>query len=47
LFTSSSYVWEWKGGVKAGRGMSAHFNIYPLPASDMNANTNLKQNAEY
>ncbi|GHT68508.1 membrane protein [Bacteroidia bacterium] len=47
LFTSSSYVWEWKGGVKDGRGADAHFNIYPLPASDINANTNLKQNQGY
>ena len=47
LLTSSSYVWEWKGGVQAGRGVSTHFNIYPLPASDLNANTNLKQNPGY
>jgi hypothetical protein len=47
LFTSGSYVWEWKGGVKDGRGADAHFNIYPIPASDINANTNLKQNQGY
>jgi len=47
LFTSSSYVWEWKGGVKGGRGVGAHFSIYPIPASDMNSNTNLKQNQGY
>jgi hypothetical protein len=47
LFTSGNYVWEWKGGVQAGRGVDSHFNIYPIPASDMNANTNLKQNPQY
>ena len=46
-FAGSTYVWEWKGGVQAGRGVDAHFNIYPIPASDINANTNLKQNAGY
>ena len=46
-FTGSNYLWEWKGGVKAGRGVSSHFNLYPLPASDVNANTNLSQNPGY
>ncbi|MDR2805668.1 MAG: RagB/SusD family nutrient uptake outer membrane protein [Dysgonamonadaceae bacterium] len=47
LFTSSNYIWEWKGGIQAGRGVDAHFNIYPIPASDINANTNLDQNDKY
>ena len=47
LFTSSGYIWEWKGGVQNGRGVDTHFNIYPIPASDINANTNMKQNAGY
>ena len=47
LFTSANYLWEWKGGIKAGRGVDAHFNLYPIPASDVNANTNLKQNSGY
>ncbi|MDR0506643.1 MAG: RagB/SusD family nutrient uptake outer membrane protein [Dysgonamonadaceae bacterium] len=46
-FTSSGYIWEWKGGVQNGRGVDAHFNIYPIPASDMDSNSNLKQNAGY
>ena len=46
-FTSSAYIWEWKGGVKAGRGVSSHFNLYPIPASDLNANTNMDQNTGY
>jgi hypothetical protein len=47
LFTSSSYVWEWKGGVQGGRGVDAHFNIYPIPSLDINANKNLNQNPKY
>jgi hypothetical protein len=47
LFTSSNYVWEWKGGVQEGRGVSTQYNLYPIPASDMNANTNLTQNPGY
>jgi len=46
-FTTSSYLWEWKGGVQAGRAVDSHLNIYPIPASDINANTNLKQNPGY
>ncbi len=46
-FTSSNYVWEWKGGVQNGRGVDARFNLYPIPASDINANTNLDQNDGY
>lgn len=46
-FTSSSYLWEWKGGVKGGRGLSSHYNLYPLPNSELVSNTNLKQNTGY
>jgi hypothetical protein len=46
-FTSGNYIWEWKGGVQDGRGVDAHFNIYPIPSSDINANTNLTQNTGY
>ena len=34
LFTSSSYLWPWKGGVASGTGVDAHYNLFPLPASD-------------
>ncbi|MEA5128221.1 RagB/SusD family nutrient uptake outer membrane protein [Proteiniphilum sp.] len=46
-FTTSNYVWEWKGGVKAGRAVSNHYNLYPIPSQDLLANPNLKQNANY
>ncbi len=47
LFTSSDYLWEFKGGEPAGRGVDEHFNLFPIPAADLNANGNLKQNLGY
>jgi hypothetical protein len=47
MFTSSSYLWQWKGGAKEGQGVDSHLNIYPLPSSDLAANPNLKQNPGY
>ncbi|RTL58333.1 MAG: RagB/SusD family nutrient uptake outer membrane protein [Sphingobacteriales bacterium] len=46
-FVESSYVWPWKGGVPNGRGVESFRTIYPIPASDVSANTNLVQNAGY
>lgn len=44
---NSDYTWSWKGGVQAGRNVDAHFNLFPLPQDDLNANRNLKQNPGY
>ena len=46
-FTSSTYVWPWKGDVKAGKGVEAWRKIYPIPTDDLTANPNLKQNPNY
>lgn len=46
-FTTSNYIWEWKGGSKAGNVVDDHFNVYPLPSQDLLANPNLKQNPKY
>lgn len=46
-FTSGDYLWPWKGGVAGGRGVASTFEIYPLPADDVQANTNLTQNTGY
>lgn len=46
-FTTNTYLWPWKGGVAAGKSVDSHFNLYPIPASDIIANTNLKQNTGY
>lgn len=47
MFTGSAYIWEWKGGVRDGRSVSSHYNLYPIPSSDLMANSKLKQNPNY
>lgn len=47
LYTSGSYVWQWKGGTKNGVGVSDNLNLFPLPATDVMANPNLIQNTGY
>jgi hypothetical protein len=46
-FTGPSYLWSWKGGTQAGTPTDAHLNLYPLPANEISANPNLKQNPGY
>jgi hypothetical protein len=47
LFTTSDYLWPWKGGVASGTNVDDHFNIFPIPSVDQAANTNLIQNKGY
>ncbi len=48
MFTSSKYLWPWKGGVKEGTSVSSFYNVYPIPASDLTNNSvNLTQNPGY
>lgn len=46
-FTDGSYLWAYKGGTKAGTGVPATRNLYPIPTADLIANTNLVQNTGY
>jgi len=46
-FTSGSYLWQWKGGVANGTGVSDFYSLFPIPSSDVTANPNLIQNAGY
>jgi len=46
-FTDGSYLWPFKGGVAAGRGIDATRSIFPLPSADLIANPNLTQNPGY
>lgn len=46
-FTGSSYVWAWKGGTQAGTATQSFRDVYPLPANELVANPNLKQNTGY
>lgn len=43
----NNYKWEWMGGSKEGTSFPATRNIFALPASDLTANENLKQNPGY
>lgn len=47
LFTSSDYVWTFKGGVLDGIGVDSRYNVFPIPTTDMSVNGNLKQNIGY
>lgn len=47
VFTSSEYVWAWKGGEQEGTATSDIYNVYPLPASEVNSNPNLDQKTGY
>ena len=40
----SDYVWEWMGGTKAGTQFDKRFNIFPIPASELAVNPNIKPN---
>lgn len=46
-FTDGNYVWPWKGGVKEGISTPSYLNLFPIPATDLNANPNLTQNTGY
>lgn len=46
-YTTADYVWAWKGNIQEGTATQDFYRLYPLPASDVNSNTNLTQNPGY
>jgi hypothetical protein len=46
-FTEDTYLWPWKGGIKNGTGVGAFRKLYPIPASEVGSNPNIKQNSGY
>lgn len=46
-FTTSEYIWPWKGGVSSGTAVDSKYNVYPIPAANRNSNSNLTQNLGY
>ena len=46
-FTGGSYLWPWKGGVKDGVAIPETYNLYPIPTSALQANSQLTQNPGY
>ena len=46
-FTSSTYLWPWKGGVENGTAVDDRYKLFPIPVTDILANPNLTQNPGY
>jgi starch-binding outer membrane protein, SusD/RagB family len=47
-FSKSTYLWPWKGAVAAGKSLDDyHMDLFPIPSTDKNANSNLTQNLGY
>lgn len=46
-FTTGSYLWAWKGGVRSGTAVDPKYNLYPIPSTDLSSNPNLVQNPGY
>lgn len=46
-FTTSAYLWPWKGNVKDGTAVGEFRNLFPIPNDDLVVNPNLKQNPGY
>jgi len=46
-FTTNKYLWAFKGGIKNGVEVGNYKNIFPIPLSDLSANSNLTQNDGY
>ena len=46
-FTSSSYLWPFKGNEATGVGVDEFRNLFPLPANVVAINSNLTQNEGY
>ncbi len=46
-YGGGDYNWDWKGGSRTGTKFSEIYNLFPIPATDMNSNPNLVQNPGY
>lgn len=46
-FTSSSFLWIYKGGSFSGQGFDDHMKIFAIPASELASNPELHQNPGY
>ena len=46
-FTGGTYLYGWKGATQFGATTDPKYKLYPLPATEIVANPNLKQNPGY
>ena len=44
---TSGYNWQWKGETKDGKDVDSYRALFPIPASERQANSNLSQNEGY
>ena len=47
MFSGGNYLWQWKGEALMGTSTDGVYDLYPIPAADINANSNLVQNPGY
>ena len=47
MFTTSAYLWPWKGKAAEGTATDDRYKLFPIPSSDITANPNLVQNQGY
>ena len=43
----SGYNWTYKGGNFAGQDLPSHFNVFPVPSTELSTNLDLEQNPGY
>jgi hypothetical protein len=43
----SGYNWTFKGGTFLGKDLESHFNIFPIPSTELATNLDLEQNPGY
>ena len=46
-FTNGNYNWAWKGGLLNGANTDPRLNVFPIPADEISANSNIQQNTGY
>lgn len=46
VFTSGRN-WDWKGAERLGTDVDSHYNLFPIPETELNNNPNLEQNPGY
>ncbi|WP_274475074.1 RagB/SusD family nutrient uptake outer membrane protein [Mangrovimonas aestuarii] len=46
-FTGGSYLWPWKGNALNGAAIPSTYNLFPIPQSALEGNSNLTQNDGY
>jgi starch-binding outer membrane protein, SusD/RagB family len=45
--TTATTLWPWKGGIASGTAVDSKYNLFSVPAANITANPNLKQNTGF